>query len=54
MFYCDPCRVENTWPESFGKSYGPCEVCKQHAVCNDRPAATLPIVNIIDDTSFWW
>lgn len=56
MFYCEACRVENEWPESFGKSRGPCEVCERVSVCNDRPASTLPLPpeRMVDNTSFWW
>lgn len=58
MFYCEKCRVGNTWPESFGKSRGRCELCKEYAVCNDRPSSTFPAPpqkqSIIDDTSYWW
>jgi len=54
MFYCEPCRVERGWPESFGKSRGRCELCEEHAVCNDRASSTLPdyvrTQPIIDDT----
>lgn len=58
MFYCEPCRVDRQWPESFGKSRGPCELCGVTSVCNDRPSSTLPVPvrtqPIIDDTSIWW
>ncbi len=58
MFYCDKCGVDRGWPESFGKSRGPCELCGEHGVCNDRPSSTLPdpvrIQSMIDDTSIWW
>jgi hypothetical protein len=43
MFYCEPCREERHWPESMCKSYGRCEVCENHAVCNDRASSTLPL-----------
>lgn len=47
MFYCEPCRVKNSWPESlggpFGMSRGPCEICKQVAVCHDVPSKALPM-----------
>lgn len=42
MFYCEKCRVERGWPESFGKSHGPCEICHTVAVCNDIPSRALP------------
>lgn len=41
MFYCDKCRVKNGWPTSFMGSRGPCEVCKEVAVCNDTPSRYL-------------
>lgn len=43
MFYCEPCRIKNKWPESFGKSYGPCELCGKKAECHDRPSSSLPL-----------
>lgn len=42
MFYCDPCAKKNNWPDSIGKSVGPCEICGKTAECNDRPSSTLP------------
>lgn len=43
MFYCEPCRVKRSWPESIGKSYGKCEVCDNVRICNDRASSTLPL-----------
>lgn len=42
MFYCEPCRIKNNWPESFGRSRGPCEMCGKNAICWDRPSSSLP------------
>lgn len=42
MFYCSACAKRNHWPETFRKSYGPCELCDVVAVCNDRPSYSLP------------
>ncbi len=46
MFYCDSCRQENQWPESFVGSYGPCEVCGNVTFCNDRSSDQLPPARI--------
>lgn len=43
MFYCEPCRAKNEWPDSLGKSYGKCEVCDEVRSCYDRPSSTLPL-----------
>lgn len=42
MFYCEPCRVEKNWPESFMGSYGKCEICGEVADCHDVPSRWLP------------
>lgn len=42
MFYCDPCRVYNDWPESLSTSRGNCEMCHKQAVCYDVPSKFLP------------
>ncbi len=42
MYYCEPCRVEQEWPESVAGSVGTCELCRDLTRCHDRPAATLP------------
>lgn len=42
MFYCEPCRVQMDWPDSFVRSYGPCELCRKSALCYDRPSSSLP------------
>ncbi len=42
MFYCDVCAQKQSWPQSFSKSRGTCEMCGEHAVCNDRPSSLLP------------
>lgn len=42
MFYCDPCRTRNKWPESFAQSAGRCEICAERAICNDIPSRLLP------------
>ena len=47
MFYCDPCKDEKGYPESFSKSSGKCEICDQIAVCNDVPSSRLPAPKIV-------
>lgn len=43
MFYCKPCGDERDWPTgTFSQSYGPCELCRQRAVCDDVPSSYLP------------
>jgi hypothetical protein len=42
MYYCDPCRTKNKWPEGFMKSVGPCEVCGKVRMCNDVRSSDLP------------
>lgn len=42
MFYCDPCRKYNAWPESISTSFGPCEMCRKQSYCWNRPSSTLP------------
>lgn len=42
MFYCEACRQKRNWPESWGQSYGRCEVCGNTAICNDTPSSQLP------------
>lgn len=44
MFFCDPCKEKNGWPESIFKSYGRCEMCGKHAKCNEIHSAKLPPV----------
>lgn len=41
MFYCDPCRETNGWPESMFKSFGPCEECGQSSRCNEVASSVL-------------
>jgi hypothetical protein len=41
MFYCEPCRIKNEWPEGWAKSRGPCEVCGQVALCYDVQSRRL-------------
>lgn len=43
MFYCEPCRVKNGWPDPIMKSIGPCELCGKHALCHDMPSSQLPL-----------
>lgn len=43
MFYCEPCRLKNEWPESFGFSRGQCEVCEKYDICHSRASSTLPM-----------
>jgi hypothetical protein len=42
MFFCEPCRVKNEWPESTLKSFGRCEECGTEAGCHDVPSHALP------------
>ncbi len=42
MFFCEKCRVKRDWPESLGKSRGPCEICGKTEICNDVPSSALP------------
>lgn len=41
MFYCEDCRKERDWPESFVTSRGRCEMCEKSAVCYDWPSSAL-------------
>lgn len=41
MFYCEPCRVKNGYPEGIGFSRGPCELCGKLANCYDVPSSYL-------------
>lgn len=43
MFYCELCRVKMEWPQSFGGSHGPCEVCGVTSNCYDIPSKYLPL-----------
>jgi predicted ATP-dependent serine protease len=38
MFFCEPCRVKNEWPESTLKSFGRCEECGHKTRCHDVPS----------------
>lgn len=42
MFYCETCRKERNWPDSFSQSSGKCEICGNRANCWDRPSSSLP------------
>ncbi len=42
MFYCESCREAKGWPESFGRSRGPCEVCGKVRDCHDVATKSLP------------
>lgn len=42
MFYCEPCRVKQQWPEGLTGSNGICEVCGERASCYDVPSSRLP------------
>lgn len=39
MFFCEPCRVTNQWPEAMAKSYGPCEECGTTGRCHEVPSS---------------
>lgn len=42
MFICTPCLNESYKnPESYGKSFGTCEVCKDRMLCNDIKSSNL-------------
>lgn len=43
MFFCEPCRATNRWPESIRQSQGQCECCNVYAVCYDVPSRHLPL-----------
>lgn len=43
MFFCEPCRVKNKWPESWLRSQGRCEVCRRSRECHDVPSSALPL-----------
>ena len=42
MFFCEPCRVKNKWPEGWSQSAGRCECCGSSAVCHDVTSSRLP------------
>lgn len=43
MFFCNPCREANNWPESMVRSRGTCEVCVTGPVeCFDVRSPLLP------------
>ncbi len=42
MFFCEPCRLGNGWPESMAISYGKCEVCGNTRPTYDVPTSALP------------
>lgn len=42
MYYCEDCRVKNSWPDAFTYSQGKCECCGKSARCWDRPSSSLP------------
>ena len=49
MFYCDPCREINQWPESMFKSFGPCEECGQTGRCNEVASSVLTTWDTVRD-----
>ncbi len=42
MFYCNDCADKRTWPRSWFKSHGTCEICEKVGECNDVPPKDLP------------
>jgi hypothetical protein len=42
MFYCNSCAKNKTWPITFLKSVGVCEICGSYSYCNDCPSFKLP------------
>ena len=42
MLYCTNCQSRNKWPISWGRSFGPCEMCGVPAFCYDVPSSQLP------------
>lgn len=47
MFYCDPCKEVNGWPESMFKSYGPCEECGQTGCCHEVASTILQSWDVV-------
>jgi hypothetical protein len=43
MFYCEKCRIEKGWPESYSRSTGRCECCNEKTICHDVPSKHLPL-----------
>ena len=42
MFYCEPCRIKNEWPESVMRWRSVCEICDHWSHdCNDIPSVAL-------------
>jgi len=42
MFYCDDCADEKSYPISWFKSYGNCEMCGKTCKCNEVSSKDLP------------
>jgi len=42
MFFCEDCRLKNSWPIGISASQGTCEVCGTEKVCYDVPSRNLP------------
>lgn len=45
MFYCEKCAKKNKWPfdaDCMFASRGPCELCKQRAICVEVRSGSLP------------
>ena len=41
MFYCNDCAKKKSYPTSWFKSYGNCEICGKTRKCNDAPSKDL-------------
>lgn len=42
MFFCEPCRSKNAWPEGPEDVRATCEICGEFAYCHDIPDKNLP------------
>jgi len=53
MFYCEECARINEYPKSMTQSYGVCELCGVHRLCNDVPSSRLPqpktIIEVVEE-----
>ena len=41
MFFCNSCAEKKGWDHLIAKSRGSCEICGEHAACNDIPSKYL-------------
>jgi len=47
MFYCETCRVQNSWPKGLSRSFGRCEDCGNKIMCYDVPSGSLPLASAV-------